>query len=100
MSAYLPAKQAATMDARRISRRFGSAAAGLLVFGFFGWMLLMGAPSWLGGRHAGLTLLRSNTDRPDVILKSARAEKKYEFVTVVGTVSNVSQRELRNVEVV
>ncbi len=100
MSAYLPAKRTTILDVRQLLRPSWKSATALLCVGAFAWTALIALPARLGA-NATLLRMRPITDeRAEVVLNSARAERKYEYVSVAGSLANVSARDLRNVEAV
>ena len=99
MSAYVPAKRATMLDLLA-NWRAAAAVTALVVLGAAAWSLNSWIPILMGGRASTLTLLKSGSEHADVVLSAARAERKYEFVSVIGTVSNVSGRDLKDVEAV
>src|SRR5436853_35325 len=98
MSAYLPAKKTAISEIGDLLRRSFKSLSLLVCVAALAWTVSILVPARLGANATLLSLKPYSSDRPEVLLKSARAERKYEFVSVTGSLANVSRRNLQDVE--
>lgn len=100
MSAYLPAKRASFFAMKHLSISLTQGIiATILIAGLFS-AIVFAVPARFGAHSSLLSLVPLSADHPSLVLKSARAERKFQFVSIVGVVQNVSPRDLRNAEAV